>query len=82
MVASIARIRSALNLFVHAILTCWCCSQIFELRHIFKGPVRYLYALLLSCLIFPSLNEGMMWAKVKKTGLLVENLLESVDLSD
>jgi hypothetical protein len=47
-VASIPRIYSALNLFVHAILICQCCSEVFELCHTFKEPVRSPYAMLLS----------------------------------
>jgi hypothetical protein len=30
---------------------CWCCFQIFELRHIFNGPIRYLYAMHLTCFL-------------------------------
>jgi hypothetical protein len=51
MVASVPRIQSAVNLFVHAILICYCCSLTFQFCHIFKGPVRYLYPMLLFCLL-------------------------------
>jgi hypothetical protein len=41
MVSSISWISSALNLFVHVILICYCCSQIFELWQIFKRFFTY-----------------------------------------
>jgi hypothetical protein len=42
MVASIPRIQSAFDLFANAIIIF--SVPKFELRHIFKGPVRYVYA--------------------------------------
>jgi hypothetical protein len=51
MVASIPQIKSALNLFVHAIFIYYYCSQIFGLCHIFKGPIFYHFAMLLSYLL-------------------------------
>jgi hypothetical protein len=51
MVPSILRIYSALNLFMNTSLICKCCSQIFELCQTFKGPIRYLHILPLSCLV-------------------------------
>jgi hypothetical protein len=41
MVASVARVYSALNLFMNAILICYSCSQTLEVCHIFKGFISY-----------------------------------------
>jgi hypothetical protein len=38
-VASISRIKSALNFFVHAILICYYGFQVFELCHIIRGLI-------------------------------------------
>jgi hypothetical protein len=49
MVAGIIRNQSALNFLVNTILICYCRSQIFELCHIFRDSISYLYVILLFC---------------------------------
>jgi hypothetical protein len=45
MVTSITKIQSLLNLLLGQILI-YICSQVFELCHIFKGSVSYLYVII------------------------------------
>ena len=42
---------SAGNLFVHAIETCWCCSQIFELCRNFTGLIVEFYVVTSPCVL-------------------------------
>jgi hypothetical protein len=51
---------SLLLIFFHAVLICECCSQIFECWHIFKRPICFLYAVLLSCLL-TTWHQRFLW---------------------
>ena len=47
--ANIPRVQSAYKVFMNGILICYGCYKVFELCHIFKGFITYLYSLNLSC---------------------------------
>jgi hypothetical protein len=51
MVVSIARVSSALNFLLNQILICYSPSQLFELCHIFKGFISYLYVVIVPCIL-------------------------------
>jgi hypothetical protein len=51
MVASISWIQYAFNLLVNQCMICYCRSQIFQVRHICKGFVSYLYVMFLPCIL-------------------------------
>jgi len=57
MVANIPRVQSAHKVFTNGILFCYSCYKIFELCHIFKGFITYLYSLNLSCSLLTALTS-------------------------
>jgi hypothetical protein len=50
-VTSITGVSPAHNFLINQILICYCCSQIFEVLHIFKSSVSCLYVIILPCIL-------------------------------
>jgi hypothetical protein len=48
LVTSITIFQSHLNFFLNQMLICYCCSNIFELRHVFRRSVCYFCVLILT----------------------------------
>jgi hypothetical protein len=51
MVANLTQIQSPLNFLLKEILIFYCRSQVYELCHIYKTSVNYLYVMILSILV-------------------------------
>jgi hypothetical protein len=72
MVVSFTRIQSMCHFLMNQILICYCHSKIFEIFLISKGPIGYIYVVILTC-ILATKHEHM--------HLLLDQLLPSVNQS-
>jgi hypothetical protein len=65
----ISGVQSALNFFEQEILICLCLSQLFEPFYTFKRSFRFLYVVILSCIVYTLLEHT--YAKLRGRMLAV-----------